>query len=428
MKIPFLDLAKQHCELKEELVAVFSDILTSGRFAGGPVVEKFETEFAAFCNTHHCVGVGSGTDALRFALIAAGVEPDSIVLTVPNTFIATTEAISQAGAIPDFVDIDEKTYTIDCERLREYLQRECDLNTITGRPVHRLKKRPVSAIIPVHLYGQMADMDSILDIAHTNNLIVIEDACQAHGAQYYSARNSQWETAGSMGVAAAFSFYPGKNLGACGEAGALTTNSEDIARKVRMLRDHGQPQKYYHDIEGYNGRLDALQAGILSVKLSHLKDWTAKRRQAAAWYHEMLGDIYGVITPLEAERCRSVYHLYVLRTTLRDELMNYLKENGVDTGLHYPIPLHKQNAYKMKVFSHSKYPISEKVSSEILSLPMYPELSREEISYIVHLIHDFFLEQTDILKPKTTPEVPFQKDFNIPQGRLNNQGRRIYES
>jgi len=427
MKIPFLDLATPHRELKDELVALFSDILTSGRFVGGPVVEGFENDFAAFCNAPYCVGVSSGTDALRFAIIASGIEFDSIVLTVPNTFIATTEAISQAGAIPDFVDIDEKTYTIDCERLLDYLERECDLNPITGRPVHRLKGRPVSAIIPVHLYGQMADMDTILAIARMYNLIVIEDACQAHGAQYYSALSGQWETAGSMGTAAAFSFYPGKNLGACGEAGAITTSREDIAKAVRMLRDHGQPKKYYHDIEGYNGRLDSVQAGILGVKLKHLDNWTSKRRQAAAWYNELLGEMPGVIPPFESERCRSVYHLYVLRTSWRDELMSYLVSRDVAVGLHYPIPLHKQNAYKTKVFSSSKYPVAEKVSCEILSLPMFPELSREEISYVSQIIRDFIHEHVAAYRPGTGPEAMYQKDSETPHRYSNNRGRRSYE-
>lgn len=427
MKIPFLDLITPHRELKEELLEVFNDVLMSGRFIGGPVVENFEKDFATLCNTNYCVGVSSGTDALRFALIAAEIEKDSIIITVPNTFIATTEAISQAGAIPDFVDIDEQTYNIDPEKLREYIESECDLNAITGRPVHRLKGRPVSGIIPVHLYGQMADMNPILDIAQKYNLIVIEDACQAHGAQYLSSLSDQWEMAGSMGLAAAFSFYPGKILGACGEAGALTTQNATIAKKVKMLRDHGQQQKYYHEIEGYNGRLDAVQAGILSVKLKYIDDWIAKRRQVAAWYNELLEEIEEVTTPFESALCKNVYHLYILRTQLRDELMSRLATNTVDVGLHYPIPLHKQNAYKMRLFTSNKYPIAEKVSGEILSLPIYPELSKMEVSYVANLIQEFFYTQKPSWKSATKYSTPDQREPEIIRMNSFRPDRKPYE-
>ena len=269
-----------HQELEAELVAVFQKALRTAGFVGGPMVEEFEREFARFCDTEHCVGVASGTDAVRFALMAAGVQPGDVVVTVPHTFIATTEAITQAGARPDFVDIDERTYNMDPAKLQEYLERECYLDRETGRPYHRKWRAPVTAVVPVHLYGQTADMDPILEIARRYKLIVVEDACQAHGAEYFSKKENRWRKAGSMGQAAAFSFYPGKNLGACGEAGAVTTNDEEIARKMRMLRDHGQSKKYYHDVEGYNGRLDSIQAGILSVKLRHLPEWNRKRQEA----------------------------------------------------------------------------------------------------------------------------------------------------
>ena len=251
------------------------------------MVENFEREFAAFCDAKYCVGVASGTDAVRFALMAAGVQPGDIVVTVPHTFIATTEAISQAGARPDFVDIDEQTYSMDVAKLREYLERECYVDRETGKPYHRKYRAPVTAVVPVHIYGQCADMDPILELARRYNLIVVEDACQAHGAEYFSQQENRWQKAGSMGHAAAFSFYPGKNLGACGEAGAITTNSEEMARKMRMLRDHGQAKKYYHDVEGYNGRLDSLQAGLLSVKLRHLAEWNRQRQEAAQRYDEL---------------------------------------------------------------------------------------------------------------------------------------------
>src|SRR5881396_2128000 len=251
-EIPFLDLVTVHRELRDELCSVFETALDTAGFIGGPVVREFERDFAEFCEAPFCVGMASGTDALRFALIAAGVQAGDTVVTVPLTFIATTEAISQAGARPDFVDIDERTYTMDPEKLRSYLESECVRSPQTDRVVSKRTGGPVTAVIPVHLYGQMADMDPILDLATQYNLIVIEDACQAHGAEYLSKKKGRWCKAGSMGRAAAFSFYPGKNLGACGEAGAVTTNDEGIAMQCRMLRDHGQTRKYEHEVEGFN--------------------------------------------------------------------------------------------------------------------------------------------------------------------------------
>lgn len=282
-KIPFVDLVTPHVQLEDELVSVFKTTLRTAGFIGGPMVEGFENDFAKFCDSPHCIGVGSGTDALRFALIAAGVQAGDIVLTVPLTFIATAEAISQSEAHPDFVDVDPRTYTMDPARLRAYLENECVVDRNTGRPMHRKSNKPVTAIVPVHLYGQSADMDPILEIAEKYNLMVIEDACQAHGTEYFSKKENRWRKAGSMGHAAAFSFYPGKNLGACGEGGAITTGDSALAARCRMLRDHGQSKKYYHDVLGYNGRLDALQAGILRVKLQHLSRWNDERRECACF-------------------------------------------------------------------------------------------------------------------------------------------------
>src|SRR5579863_1382771 len=272
-QISFLDLVTPHQELETELVAVLRDSLRTAGFVGGPRVEEFEREFAKFCDASYCVGLASGTDAVRFALTAAGVKPGDVVVTVPHTFIATTEAISQAGAHLDFVDIDERTYCMDPRALQQYLETNCERDAKTGKLIHRKLQAPVTAVVPVHIYGQTADMDAILDLARKYNLIVVEDACQAHGAEYFSKKENAWKKAGSMGHAAAFSFYPGKNLGACGEAGAITTNDPKIAQTCRMLRDHGQSKKYYHAMEGYNGRLDAIQAGILRVKLPHLANW-----------------------------------------------------------------------------------------------------------------------------------------------------------
>src|SRR5258708_28253810 len=286
-RIPFLDLVTPHLELEEELVTVFRTVLKTAGFIGGPMVEGFEKEFAESCGVEYCIGVGSGTDALRFALMAGGVQPGDTVVTVPNTFIATTEAISQAGARPDFVDVGECSLNMDARKLQEYFETQCCLDRDTGKLLHRKTGSRVTAVIPVHLYGQMADMDPILGLAERYNLLVIEDACQAHGATYYSRKESRWRKAESMGVAAAFSFYPGKNLGSCGEAGAVTTNDPELARKVRMLRDHGQAQKYNHEIEGYNGRVDGMQTGILRAKLKHFAEWNQKPRAIARRYREL---------------------------------------------------------------------------------------------------------------------------------------------
>lgn len=380
MNIPFLDLVTPHRELKDELLEVCSQAFDTAGFIGGSMVSSFENEFARFCGVDHCVAVNSGTDALRFAYMAAGVKPGDLVVTVPNTFIATTESISQAGATPVFVDINEKTYTLDVVKLREYLEKSCEKKD--GRTFEKKNGRPVTAVVPVHLYGQCADMDAIMEVAGEYNLTVFEDACQAHGAQYFSHKDKVWKKAGSMGVAAAFSFYPGKNLGACGEGGAVTTNDAKIAGHIRMLRDHGQAQKYYHDIEGYNGRLDSIQCGILSVKLKKLSSWTDKRREAARIYNELFDGFQDLSVPFEPEWSKAVYHLYVVRVKNRDSLQKLLSEKGVATGLHYPVPLHLQKAYANCGYKKGDFPVAEKSAEEILSLPMYPGLSREQQVYI----------------------------------------------
>jgi dTDP-4-amino-4,6-dideoxygalactose transaminase len=381
--IPFLDLVTPHTELMDELCGTFRSALETASFIGGPVVQGFEQDFAAFCDAPHCIGVGSGTDALRFALLAAGVERGDAVITVPNTFIATTEAISQAGALPVFVDVDERTYNLDPEKLREYIETQCEFDATNKRLFVRKTKHRMAAVIPVHLYGQIADMDPILALADQYNLIVIEDACQAHGAEYFSKNQNRWRKAGSMGKAAAFSFYPGKNLGACGEAGAVTTNDAEVAQKIRVLRDHGQARKYYHDIEGYNGRLDAIQAGILRVKLKHLAEWTEMRRAAAARYGELFADSDTKITlPYEPAWAKAVYHLYVVRVEDREGLMKHLTSVGIGTGIHYPIPLHLQNAYTTLGYQKGDFPVAEKIAAEIVSLPMFPQLRADQQSRI----------------------------------------------
>jgi dTDP-4-amino-4,6-dideoxygalactose transaminase len=387
--IPFLDLVTPHVELERELTEVFHQALRTAGFIGGPMVEDFEKAFAEFCGTDHAVAISSGTDALRFALMAAGVKPGDVVVTVPHTFIATTEAISQAGALPEFVDIDEQTYNLDPVKLGEYLETQCTVDD-AGTLLSRRSGRPVTAVVPVHLYGQTADMDAILELAERYRLVVIEDACQAHGAEYFSKKQNRWMKAGSMGRAAAFSFYPGKNLGACGEAGAATTNDAGIAKTMKMLRDHGQATKYYHDIEGYNGRLDSIQAGLLHVKLKHLAKWNAQRRERAAEYKQLLESAdTTLIPPYEPSWSRAVYHLYVVRTADREGLMDHLKKAGVGTGIHYPIPLHLQKAYVAMNYSAGDFPVTEKAAAEIVSLPMFPQLTAAQQARVVDAIIDF---------------------------------------
>lgn len=374
--IPFLDLVTVHRDFEGELVEVLKTALKTAGFIGGPMVQEFEEEFARFCEAQFCVGLGSGTDALRFALIAVGVKCGDIVITVPNTFIATTEAISQAGARPDFVDVDSKTYTMDPDQLREYLERKCRWNPKTRQVSHNATGRPITAIVPVHLYGQMADMDPILDLATQYNLKVVEDACQAQGAEYFSQKENRWCKAGSMGHAAAFSFYPGKNLGACGEAGAMTTNDEQLTHTCRLLRDHGQSKKYFHDIEGYNGRLDAIQAGFLQVKLKHLATWNQQRRQVAERYAKLFAGAEGLLTlPYQPSWARSVYHLYVVQVEDRARLQQNLNDVGIGTGIHYPVALHLTKAYKELGFRVGDFPVTERSVGHILSLPMFPGLT-----------------------------------------------------
>jgi dTDP-4-amino-4,6-dideoxygalactose transaminase len=365
MQVPFLDLKVQYRQIEAELKPVLENIMADGAFIGGPQVDAFEKEFAAFCGGGYCVGLNSGTDALRFALMAAGVGPGDEVITVPHTFIATTEAISQAGATPVFVDIDPTTCCINVRQIGA---------RITSK---------TRAIVPVHLYGQPADMDPILEIACKRNLIVIEDACQAHGALY------KGRPAGSMGAAGCFSFYPGKNLGAFGDAGAVVTADDKLVQTIRMLREHGQSRKYYHDMEGYTGRLDAIQAAVLRLKLKHLAGWNRARRDHAAFYTELLADIPGVSVVREADFAQSVFHLYVILVDSRDDLQKFLSEKGIGTGLHYPLPLHLQKAYSHMGFKKGDFPVSERTAERLISLPMYPELTTVQIEYVVECIKEY---------------------------------------
>ncbi len=388
--VAFLDLVTPHQELEAELLAVVKKAFSNAGFIGGPMVEEFEKDFAAFCGAQYCVGVNSGTDALRFAFMAAGVKPGEIVVTVPNTFIATTEAISQAGAQIAFVDIDEQTYTMDPVKLAAYFETRCEWDSKSGELIERSSKRRVAGIVPVHLYGQTADMDPILELASKYKLFVIEDACQAHGAEYFSKKENAWRRAGSMGLAAAFSFYPGKNLGACGEAGATTTNDAAMAARMKMIRDHGQAKKYYHDIEGYNGRLDSIQAGWLSVKLRHLAKWNESRRNLAHRYHQLFAEVKdSVVLPVEAPWTKGVYHLYVVRVQDREAMQARLAEAGIATGIHYPIPLHQQKAYEQLGYKTGDFPVTERVAREIVSLPMFPQLRANQQDEVVSAVKEF---------------------------------------
>jgi dTDP-4-amino-4,6-dideoxygalactose transaminase len=385
--IPFLDLVTPHRELEEELVAAFRQAVHSAAFVGGKEVEAFEREFAEYCGAKYCVGVANGTDAVRFALMASGVGSGDAVVTVSHTFIATIEAISQAGAAAEFVDIDERTYTMSPSALDAYLQ-GCAKDPATGRPLGKRSGLPINAVLPVHLYGQAADMDAILSIATRYNLLVIEDAAQAQGTEYQSAAGG-WKRAGTFGKAAAFSFYPGKNLGSCGEGGAVTTDDEQVAKTIRMLREHGQAKKYYHDLEGYNSRLHAIQAAFLRIKLRHLDEWNAGRRAAAARYRELLSAIPGVVVPFEPETSRPIHHLYVIRTKDRDGLGERLKSEGISTGLHYPVPVHLQKCYEAWGYGPGSFPVTERVASEILSLPMFPTLTADQQQRVADAVAAF---------------------------------------
>jgi dTDP-4-amino-4,6-dideoxygalactose transaminase len=386
--IPFLDLVAPHAELEQELTGVFLHALRTAEFIGGPVVEQFEKSFATFCGTNRSIAVSSGTDALRFALMACGIQAGDVVVTVPHTFIATTEAISQAGAIPEFVDIDEYTYNLSIEKLQRFLEEQCTRDR-SGKLISLRSGRPVTAVVPVHLYGQMADMDSIMSLASQYGLTVIEDACQAHGAEYFSKKLNRWMKAGSMGRAAAFSFYPGKNLGGCGEGGAVTTNDADLAMKIKVLRDHGQVKKYYHDIEGYNGRLDAIQAGLLHAKLAHLAKWNAQRRERADEYNRLLERNEAVSLPYEPSWSRAVYHLYVIRTEDREGLITHLGKADIGTGIHYPVPLHSQKAYASLNYNSGDFPVATRVAGEIVSLPMFPQLTVDQQARVAEEIQTF---------------------------------------
>lgn len=372
MTIPLVNLARQYETIKDKVMASIKRVLESSAFILGEEVKQFEEEFASFCGAKYAIGVSSGSSALHLALIACGVKEGDEVITTPYTFIATTEAISRVGAKIVFVDIDQRDYNIDVSKIEE---------KITER---------TKAILPVHLYGHPADMDAILKIAKKYGLKVIEDAAQAHGAVYKSQGGSgdllQVERkVGGIGDVGCFSFYPGKNLGAYGDGGMVVTNDGEIAHKVKLLRNHGRREKYEHLIEGYNYRLDTLQAAILRVKLTRLDEWNEVRRSRAKLYNDLLSDT-DIITPLQREYAKHVYHLYVIRTKERDKLGKHLESRGIATGLHYPIPLHLQEAYSHLGYKRGDFPAAERCSREVLSLPIFPELTEQELKRIATVI------------------------------------------
>ena len=361
-EVPFVDLSRILKDILPEVEEKIHDIIFSSNFVCGKYVKEFEEKFAKYLGVKHCIAVNSGTSALYLALMALGVKKGDEVILPVNTFIATAEAVSLLGAKPVFVDVDEKTYNIDVEKVKE---------AITDK---------TKIIIPVHLYGQCCDMDEINEIAEKHGLYVLEDACQAHGAEYKGRK------AGSLGDIAAFSFYPSKNLGAFGEGGAVATNNSELAEKIRMLRDHGSKEKYYHEIIGGNFRMDEIQGAVLSTKLKFLDKWNNMRREAAKLYNELLDGV--VITPYEAPYNKHVYHLYVIRVKNRDKVREYLHSKGVHTGIHYPVPIHLQKAYSFMNLSKGAFPIAERVVNEILSLPMFPYITEEEIYYVVERLKE----------------------------------------
>jgi len=362
IKVPYLDLRAQYQSIKPEIDGAIAGVLDSGQFVLGSEVTEFEREFADYCGTLHCIALNSGTSALHLALLAAGIGPDDEVITVPFTFVASVAAIAYTGARPVLVDIDPQSFTMDVSAIEA---------AITPR---------TKAILVVHLYGQPADMDPIMDIARRHGLVVIEDAAQAHGAKY------KGRLVGSIGDMACFSFYPGKNLGAYGEGGAVTTGNPEYARSIRMLRDWGQDAKYHHVLRGFNYRMEAFQGAILRVKLRHLERWTEARRALAGKYNELLGDS-GVERPKEMSWARHVYHVYTLRSQDRESLRAALQEDGIQTGVHYPVPVHLQPAYADLGYGRGAFPQAEAAANQVLSIPLYPELSHRAVAEVAAAVN-----------------------------------------
>ena len=368
MQVPFLNLKAQHAPFKQEFASAIQEVIDTGAFAGGPFVAGFEEDFAAYCECQHAIGLGSGTDALWLTLLAMGVGPGDEVITVPNSFMATAEAITYCGAKPVFVDVGEHSHTMDAAALAKAI-------TLYTK-----------AIIPVQLFGQSADMDPILQVAREHALPVVEDACQAHGARYKGRR------CGTLGSAGSFSFYPGKNLGAFGEAGAVTTDDAELAQKIRVLRDHGQTRKYHHTMIGWNCRMDGIQGAVLRIKLRQLENGNELRRSHAAHYNEGFAGMEEIITPAEMDYARHVYHIYPIRVQHRDRIMRALEGKGIGCGIHYPIPIHLQEAYRSLGYQRGDLPIAERAADEFVSLPMFPELTHADVEKVIAGVKDAVVE------------------------------------
>ncbi len=384
LKVPFVDLSQQHREIRDEIDSAIKEIIDQSRFVGGPHVESFERDFAAYCGTQYAVACKSGTDALKLALMAVGVGTGEEVITVSHTFIATVEAITSVGAHPVFVDIDKATYQISPDRVAEFLEGECRVEK-DGNVVNKNSDRPVVALLPVHLYGLPSDMDPLLALADRFGLKVVEDAAQAHGASYHL--DGEEKRTGTFGQVGAFSFYPGKNLGALGEGGAVVTDEQDRDQRMRLWRDHGQSEKYVHvSPDGWNMRLDTLQCAVLSLKLKRLDEWNDRRRQAAQWYRERLQNDDRIVLPVEPSGRKHVYHLFIVRVPNRHQVREELSKQGIGVGLHYPISLHLQKAYQHLGYKPGDLPASEAVAESILSLPMFPHLTEELVDYVCRTI------------------------------------------
>lgn len=366
MSLPLLDLKAQYRSIREDVQEAVSRVLESGQYIMGPEVKAFEQEVADFCGVKHAIGVGNGTDALLLALDAKGIGAGDEVITTPFTFFATAEVVSQLGATPVFVDIDPETYNIDVEQIRQNINKK------------------TKAIIPVHIFGQPANMDEIMSLAEEHDLFVLEDAAQAMGAEY------QGKKIGSWGHAATFSFFPTKNLGGYGDGGMIVTNDDELAAQIRILRVHGSyPKKYYHNVLGYNSRLDELQAAVLRVKLRHLNTWNDQRREKARMYNERLQNL-PIKIPVEAPLRRHIYHLYIVNSIERDELMQYLKDHGVSTGVYYPLPLHMQEVYQDLEYQEGSIPHAESAAKKTFALPLFPELIEKQVDQVASLITQFY--------------------------------------
>lgn len=372
MKIDFVDLPRQNKLYKKELMGAIGHIVDSASFIQGPELSKFEKEFAAFCNKKFCIGLNSGTDALMLALLAYGIKPGDEVITVPNSYFSTAMVISQIGAVPVFVDIDPVNYNIDVNRIEEKITKK------------------TKAIIPVHLYGQAADMDPIVQLAKKYNLAIIEDCCQAHGTKYLPRGKAGENKIVPYTETGAFSFYPGKNLGCFGDGGAIVTDNPTIAEKLEYLRNDGSKTKYEHRILGFKSRLDTIQAAILSVKLNYLDMFNKKRRDAALLYNKLFSDISQIIIPQEAPYSTHIYHIYAIKAKKRDELQKYLAKNEISTVIHYPKPIHLQDPYLKQGWKKGDLPVTEELCENIISLPIFPEITEEEIQFVSSKIHDFY--------------------------------------